>query len=53
MLDGVNMYLPNPKEVTNIALDQDKNEEKVILESDPKKPFVGWRSSWRTGATAS
>jgi len=41
MLDGVNMYLPNPKEVTNIALDQDKNEEKVILESDPSKPFVG------------
>ena len=41
LLDGVNMYLPNPTEVTNIALDQDKNEEKVILESDPKKPFVG------------
>jgi elongation factor G len=41
MLDGVNMYLPNPKEVTNIALDQDKKEEKVILESDPNKPFVG------------
>jgi len=41
MLDGVNRYLPNPKEVTNIALDQDKNEEKVILESDPSKPFVG------------
>jgi elongation factor G len=41
LLDGVNMYLPNPKEVTNIALDQDKKEEKVILESDPKKPFVG------------
>jgi elongation factor G len=41
MLDGVNMYLPNPKEVTNIALNQDKGEEKVILESDPKKPFVG------------
>ncbi len=41
MLDGVNRYLPNPKEVTNIALDQDKKEEKVILESDPKKPFVG------------
>jgi elongation factor G len=41
MLDGVNMYLPNPKEVTNIALDQDKNEEKVVLDSDPKKPFVG------------
>ena len=25
----------------NIALDQNKNEEKVVLESDPKKPFVG------------
>ncbi|HXJ22708.1 MAG TPA: elongation factor G [Polyangia bacterium] len=41
MLDGVTMYLPNPKEVQNVALDQDKNEEKVILDSDPKKPFVG------------
>jgi elongation factor G len=41
LLDGVNMYLPNPKEVTNIALDQDKKEEKVILQSDPKAPFVG------------
>jgi elongation factor G len=37
LLDGVNMYLPNPMEVQNIALDQ----EKVILSSDPKKPFVG------------
>ena len=37
LLDGVNMYLPNPKEVTNIALDQDKKEEKVILESDPEE----------------
>jgi elongation factor G len=41
MLDGVNMYLPNPTEVQNIALDQNKSEEKVILESVPKKPFVG------------
>ncbi len=41
LLDGVNMYLPNPKEVTNVALDQNKDEEKVILESDAKKPFVG------------
>ena len=41
LLDGVNMYLPNPKEVTNIALDQDKQEEKIILQADPKKPFVG------------
>ncbi len=41
LLNGVNMYLPNPTEVTNIALDQDKDEEKVILSTEPKKPFVG------------
>jgi len=41
LLDGVNMYLPNPTQVTNVALDQDKKEEKVILQSEPKKPFVG------------
>ncbi|HET6147399.1 MAG TPA: elongation factor G [Polyangia bacterium] len=41
LLDGVNMYLPNPTEVRNIALDQNNNEEKVVLLSDPKKPFVG------------
>jgi elongation factor G len=41
LLDGVNAYLPNPTEVQNIALDQNNKEEKVILESAPKKPFVG------------
>jgi elongation factor G len=41
LLDGVNMYLPNPTEVQNVALDQNNKEEKVILSSDPKKPFVG------------
>ncbi len=41
LLDGVNLYLPNPTEVTNIALDQNNKEEKVILLSEPKKPFVG------------
>jgi elongation factor G len=41
LLDGVNLYLPNPTEVTNIALDQNNKEEKVILTSEPKKPFVG------------
>jgi elongation factor G len=41
LLDGVNLYLPNPIEVQNIALDQNNKEEKVILVSDPKKPFVG------------
>jgi elongation factor G len=41
LLDGVVSYLPNPTEVVNEAHDQDKNEEKVVLESDPNKPFVG------------
>src|SRR5919197_2898796 len=41
LLDGVVYYLPNPKEVTNEAHDQSKNEEKVVLASDPAKPFVG------------
>jgi elongation factor G len=34
-------YLPNPKEVENIALDLSNNEEKVVMEIDNKKPFVG------------
>ncbi|MCU0695061.1 MAG: elongation factor G [Myxococcaceae bacterium] len=41
LLDAVCMYLPNPAEVENVAFDQSKNEEKVILESTPNKPFVG------------
>ncbi|HEX4384561.1 MAG TPA: elongation factor G [Myxococcales bacterium] len=41
LLDGVVYYLPNPKEVTNEAHDQTKDEAKVILESDESKPFVG------------
>jgi elongation factor G len=41
LLDAVGSYLPNPKEATNEALDQKNNEAKVILESDPSKPFVG------------
>jgi elongation factor G len=41
LLDAVVDYLPNPKEVVNEALDQNNNEQKIILESDPSKPFVG------------
>nr|WP_216627207.1 elongation factor G [Corallococcus exercitus] len=41
LLNAVCSYLPNPKEATNEALDQKNNEAKVILESDPSKPFVG------------
>ncbi len=41
LLDGVIYYLPNPKEVTNEAHDQNKAEEKIVLASDESKPFVG------------
>ena len=40
LLDGVMRYLPNPTEVKNYALDLDKNEEKIELSSDEKKPTV-------------
>ena len=41
LLDGVVNYLPNPTEVVNEAHDQEKGEEKVVVETDPTKPFVG------------
>jgi elongation factor G len=41
LLDAVVHYLPNPGEVVNEAHDQLKGEEKVIVDSDPTKPFVG------------
>ncbi len=40
LLDGVGNYLPNPKEIENIALDQDKAEQKIVLESTANKPLV-------------
>ena len=41
LLDGVVHYLPNPTDVVNEAHDQSKAEEKVVIASDPTKPFVG------------
>jgi elongation factor G len=40
LLDGVCSYLPDPREVENVALDLDKQETPVILESNPNKPLV-------------
>jgi elongation factor G len=40
LLDGVCHYLPEPRDVENIALDLDKEEAPQVLESDPKKPTV-------------
>ncbi|UTC49476.1 elongation factor G [Treponema vincentii] len=40
LLDAVTYYLPNPTEITNKALDLDKNEEPVVLTSNPDDPVV-------------
>lgn len=40
LLDAVNNYLPNPNDIKNIALDLNKNEEEVVLKSDPDLPLV-------------
>jgi elongation factor G len=41
LLDAVTYYLPSPIDVVYEAHDQTKQEEKVRIESDPNKPFVG------------
>jgi len=40
LLDAVTLYLPDPTEVKNFALDLDNNEEKIELNADEKKPTV-------------
>lgn len=40
LLDGVLSYLPCPIEVSNYALDQNKQEEKVALTGTPDGPLV-------------
>lgn len=41
LLDAVVDYLPNPTDVENVALDLDKNEEEVVLESkEEAKPVI-------------
>jgi len=40
VLDGVNQYLPSPADVRNMALDLDRNEMEVPLETDPDSPVV-------------
>lgn len=40
LLDGVLSYLPCPTEVSNYALDQSNNEDKVLLSGSPTGPLV-------------
>ncbi|MCI5221102.1 MAG: elongation factor G [Candidatus Electrothrix sp. AR4] len=40
LLDAVEMYLPSPTDVENIALDLDKDEEEKKVSNDPEDPLV-------------
>ena len=40
LLDAVKMFLPNPKEVQNTALDLDQNEKELPVEPFPEKPLL-------------
>ena len=40
LLDAVNHYLPCPADVTNHALDMEKDETTMVLEADPDLPVV-------------
>ncbi len=42
LLDGVADYLPNPTQKENTGLDLDKGEEKIVMKTDDKAPFVGY-----------
>jgi len=40
LLDAVQDFLPNPKQIQNTALDQDNDEKDVDLTTDPEAPLV-------------
>jgi elongation factor G len=40
LLDGVQDYLPNPKEVVNEGLDLDQDEKPIVVKTDPKLPLI-------------
>ena len=40
LLDAVTRYLPDPSEVTNVALDVEDGESEVLLRTDPEAPLV-------------
>ena len=41
MMDGIIDYLPKPNQIKNYAYDANKDGEKIEMQIDNKKPFVG------------
>ncbi len=41
LLDAVNRYLPSPPEIENTGTDPTDESKKIVLDSDPTKPFIG------------
>ncbi len=40
LLDAINLYMPSPTDIRNVALDLNKNEEEVVLTSKSEDPLV-------------
>merc|ERR1711871_342188 len=40
LLDGITKYLPNPTEISNVALDRKNDETEVPLKTDNEEPLV-------------
>jgi elongation factor G len=40
LLDAITMYMPNPMDIRNVALDLKNNEQEIVLSSKPEDPLV-------------
>ncbi len=49
LLDGINKLLPCPLDVENQAIDTEKQENMVVLSSDPDKPLVAFAFKLENG----
>jgi len=50
LLDAVTQYLPAPSDIQNHAIDYDKNDQEVLLDSVPDKPLVALAFKLEDGA---
>ena len=40
LLDAITMYMPNPMDIRNVALDLNNDEQELVLSSKPEDPLV-------------